>query len=830
MIQPDPRPVAALVAILLLLTAECGAQTLENGHIRLAVAPGEGVTVGCDPDGRGSYRPARAWIGPWGATEPGRITRTGQTLRAAGAVYVNLDVATGGYPGPFDHGADLPPNGSLGQSFVVEKGEGLLQRVWVLLTGEGRPDSAATLTLRRDGPGGPVLARRRVVPVPENEQVSLLPTELLPPSTYYLELGEKQGGVYWWSGRGDPYPKGTAFLDGQPVAGHDRCFGIQLADRGSLDWSAELRGAQLHGKLAVTRQERQGYRPTLALTFPWKRDGFDTDDTRWTPFRHLVTDSGSFLPVEAFKRLSRDWSLDKGATATRFHGTGGFDLLLPQLVTRMDADRIHFLLGDGGHVELLPHTDDLPAHFPRFFTSDASLDPRLNRFLWTFLTEISSTPCTLGFDAIKLCWTGGPVRDQFQRILLHFTHRVDADGYIWSRGESRGWDGSDCSRHDSRLYDTNAPFLLACGETYRWTGDRAFLDAALPTVRKATDYLLKPLHGREGLLTIDSPGHSGLPASSASSSYFDCIPAGYRDAYVNTFLVPALLSAADLERAAGNAPRAAELESLAALARRRFNETFWDTARGRYIGWIDVQGGRHDCGMTYVNTIAATHGLASAEQVGRMFRWMTDEPTASGKPDTFTRWIFAPRSNTEHCREQRNRYLYDEWCEDGGAILWTVYYEVMARARFLCADDAWRRFVQILDRSAMPDHLVGGSPLYRGEVNNHNERRGSVGVCGEFPESGLAPCAFLYAFVGARADRDGLYIRPRIPTPLSYVGVDGLFYRGHRLRITAHRDRLEILQAARPTLVIHYGPDGGAVITELMLAQHGPAQPAATRP
>ena len=598
--------------------------------------------------------------------------------------------------------------------------------------------------------------------------------------------------MYWWSSKHNVYPKGNAFIDGKPLAERDRCFGFQLADRGSVDWTAELRGRQLHCALAVTAQERKGYRPSLALTFPWRREGYDTGDTRSTPFRQLVTDSGYFLPVEAFKRLAWDWSLDKGAAETRFYGTGGFDLSLVhpqhQLRTRMDADRIHFLLGDGAQVDLLPHSEELPGYFPRFLTSDAAVNQRLNRFLWTFLTDVSSTPCTFAFDSAKLCWTGGPMHDQFQRILFHFTHRVDKDGYIWCRGESRGWNGSDCSDRDDRLYDSNAPFILTCWRIYSWTGDRRFLDAALPTVRKAADYLLDKMHGREGVLTIDSPEHSGVPSSSASSNYFDCIPSGYRDAYINAFFCAALQAAADLERASGNGVRAGELEKIIPLARQRFNETFWNSAAGRYISWIDVRGTRHDCGMTYVNTIAAAHGLANAQQAGRIFQWMSEEPTASGKRDTFSRWIFAPRSNTIHCAEQRNKYPYDEWCEDGGAILWTAYYEIMARAAFLGADDAWGRFVQILDRYAMPDHLAGGNPLYRGKVNNHNERRGSVGVWGEFPESGIAPCAFLYALVGVRAEADGLHVRPRIPKGLAYVGVDGMWYHGRRLKITAFRE------------------------------------------
>lgn len=795
--------------------AIAGSQTLENGYIRLRLSPDHRVAVAWDPAGRGSYPEAPSWLSPWGAAAAGKIELADNAVRATGDTYVNLEVATGGFPGPFDHGEDLPTGGTLGQTFTLHRGEGLVQSVWAFLTGEGRPDSAATLVLHRDGPDGPVLAQRRVVPVPENEQVPLVLPEPVAPGTFYLEISRKQGSVYWWSSRRDAWPNGMALLDRKPAAG-DRCFGYHLADRGIVDWSAELKGPRLDCRLVVRNQERKGYRPALAIAFPWQRDGYDTSDRRWTPFDYLFTDSGSFLPVEAFKRLSRDWALDKQAQSTRLAGTGGFDLRLGhsqrQLVTRMDSDRIHFLLANGDSVEVLPHADKAPADLPVFLVSDDSLAQQLNRFLWTFSTDVSSTPCTFAYDALKLCWTGGPVRDQFQRILLHFTHRIDDDGYVWSRGESRGWDGSDCSAHDGRLYDGNAPFIVACGLLFDWSGDRGFLDSALPAVRKAVGYLLDKLHGREGLLTLDSPEHSGVPATSLPGSYFDCIPAGYRDAYINVMFVPALEAAASLERAAGDVTRASQLESTAALARRQFNDTFWSESAGRYISWIDRQGTRHDCGMTYVNTMAATHGLASAEKVARIFRWMTTEPTAAGTPDTFSRWIFAPRSNTIHCHQQRNKYPFDQWCEDGGAILWTAYYEILARARFLGADNAWQRFRQILDRYAMPDHLVGGNPLYRGEINNHNQERGSVGIFGEFPESGLAPCAFLYAFLEPRVEPGGLRLHPKIPASLSFVGVDRLRYHGQQLKITAYRDHVQLQTNSRST-PLEYDGSGTVLIT-----------------
>ena len=156
---------------------------------------------------------------------------------------------------------------------------------------------------------------------------------------------------------------------------------------------------------------------------------------------------------------------------------------------------------------------------------------------WTFLTDVSSTPCTFAFDSAKLCWTGGPMHDQFQRILLHFTHRVDKDGYICVAA-SPGVGTAPIARTATIASTIPMRLLSWPAGGCTWTGDRRFLDSALPTVRKAADFLLGKMHGREGVLTIDSPEHSGVPSSSAASNYFDCIPAGYRDAYINAFFGP----------------------------------------------------------------------------------------------------------------------------------------------------------------------------------------------------------------------------------------------------------------------------------------------------
>lgn len=88
----------------------------------------------------------------------------------------------------------------------------------------GAPNAGVTLTLRREGPGGAVLARRRFEKITDNALTSLELPRPLPAGTYYLEQSEPVGTVGWWS-RGDDAAPGQAHADGAPAPG-DRALSL----------------------------------------------------------------------------------------------------------------------------------------------------------------------------------------------------------------------------------------------------------------------------------------------------------------------------------------------------------------------------------------------------------------------------------------------------------------------------------------------------------------------------------------------------------------------------------------------------------------------------
>ncbi|MBI2300600.1 MAG: hypothetical protein HYU66_16945 [Armatimonadetes bacterium] len=123
-----------------------------------------------------------------------------------------------------DTPARLEPGHTLGQSFTLDRPCSTAGGCFPTWSSTG---GSATLTLRRDGPEGGILASRRCRNVPDNTWLAVKPPQPLPPGRYYLELSEPTGTVGWWSHTGNVLPNGVAFADGRPVAG-DRTLRCDL--------------------------------------------------------------------------------------------------------------------------------------------------------------------------------------------------------------------------------------------------------------------------------------------------------------------------------------------------------------------------------------------------------------------------------------------------------------------------------------------------------------------------------------------------------------------------------------------------------------------------
>ncbi|WBB61622.1 family 78 glycoside hydrolase catalytic domain [Streptomyces sp. WMMC500] len=130
-------------------------------------------------------------------------------------------------PGPA--GPDpLRPGGTLGQLFASA---GPMAGVTVLLEVAAGEPAGCTMTLRRDGPDGAVVAVRELTDLRGDAfgsaQGRLDLGEPAGPGRYFLQLSAVRGSVGWQTAAytrpgQDGYPDGTAYANGEPVPAKDR--------------------------------------------------------------------------------------------------------------------------------------------------------------------------------------------------------------------------------------------------------------------------------------------------------------------------------------------------------------------------------------------------------------------------------------------------------------------------------------------------------------------------------------------------------------------------------------------------------------------------------
>jgi hypothetical protein len=803
-----------------------GAWSLRNGSFDVL---GEGPTIkrlAFDPSGRGAFgRNLVTDVSFEGirADVDCRGEATGNQVRIPNCRAV-VPVAVQNEDANFP--AQLGEGHTLGQSFEV--GEGVFSSIRVKLPTWHTADSGATLRLLRNGPEGEVVASRQLENVGDNSWQGLT-FEPQPPGLYYVQLSDPQGQIGWWSIDEDRVAGGQAYADGSAVEGCDRTIAV-TGERavGSAELTVKLTPKTLSLQLDVTPAANQQPRqwPLRWATF-WKHSGYDVSKEA-VPFYRFFTDNQRYMPVEQLKRSDIGGHLTfSGANWIEAEGTDNYDLRFSgrnmSLNWNMTEDELRLGFGiaptaeEGGRhttqveVRLLPRRDTIPDDWPAFQTPDPALTADLNRFFYerAFSYPASSGPSPwTEWSALIRYWFAGPLREGEKRGLEALV--VDDEGYVYTWGSAPGWPFPDPRKYDTRHFDTNARFILGAWRYACWRHDTEFLRSQAERLRRAMNYQLTTLGGRDGLIVTASEDVTGRHEG-VGNNYWDILPFGHLDAYANAVYYASLEAMAQLEELIGEmggidteSPRRSPsfYRRIAERTRAAYNETFWDEEKGRYIGCVDIDGERHDYGFTFVNLEAMAYGLASEEQARGIYHWMESEPTSTGEADTYTRWVFAPRATTIHNPKWGRDDSWNdppgpvepwwhfgwhgtdfgEQCQDGGAILYTSFYDLMARTRLLGPDNAWQRWEQILGRYREPDRLCGGAPLYRGEVPQR-VNPGWVGVDIPFPESGLVPTWFLYGLMGIEAKADGLHIRPQLPSDVPWLGIRNVSYGGLTLDV-----------------------------------------------
>ena len=378
------------------------------------------------------------------------------------------------------------------------------------------------------------------------------------------------------------------------------------------------------------------------------------------------------------------------------------------------------------------------------------------------------------------------------------------DGFIWATGSA--------PQHlDAQNHYTNNSVLIIAARDFLLTGNDTdgFLQLTnskkqvmIDKLRKAMDYMLTSLNGESGLMTIYDPRNNGTVYGMASN-YWDSLNFfGYNSAYENILFYQSVLAMADIESYLGNTAEADRYTTLAAKIRAKFNDYFWDGAKGRYITSVNVDGDVLDFGITFVNFMAVSAGLASEDQAKQIYDWVDGKRIVDGDTSTgadIYKFIVSARTNTVAIETVEvdglhywwynghsfNDVLPGHWGEygnqmqNGGTIFYTSYYDMLGRVRMLGGDNAIGRFNTIMAEF----HKDSLRRAPRPNPGNYYQ----VSIVGEFPESGLVPLSFLTGIIGVTPDVKGLKIESCLPSDMAFAGVAEYNYMDRKYSIEVNK-------------------------------------------
>ena len=439
---------------------------------------------------------------------------------------------------------------------------------------------------------------------------------------------------------------------------------------------------------------------------------------------------------------------------------------------------------------------------------------------------------------------------------------------------------------DTRHSNNNSIFISALRNDFDYTGDLEYLKENITKARKAINFYMqmydetRHLNDQSYLVGHDadktSIDQSHRTAMTLANGYWDVSFMTRYDFESNVYFYKALVDLAYLENilvqngiivdkslaAVKTADRdynhgiseytynAKTLNEIAELVvaelRKPTNDLdktgYWNEETGRFVGgYCDAENKWYDYGYVMWNLEAIYYGVATDEQAKSIMDWISgrriveaDKYGSQGKDIYF--FELAPRTNTYSDENQYDLSIFngsftDPNCafgetqiQNGGAVLYLTFFDLMARVETYGADDAYNRLLAVKDwymdiydyyvksdnYNENPDRFYwdyyqnnqwknANNKKYllqngvKGTIERGGQTAGAIGVDGEFLESFLVMSAIPYGFFGISTENGNtLKIAPSLPSKLNYWGMENLAYNGVKYDLTVFKNSVRI--------------------------------------
>ncbi len=442
------------------------------------------------------------------------------------------------------------------------------------------------------------------------------------------------------------------------------------------------------------------------------------------------------------------------------------------------------------------------------------------------------------------------------------------------------------STFDTRHTNNNTLLVSSLRTDYDYTGDLEFLKENITRARKAVNFFMQMYDVQRGLndqsYLVGHDGdktssfHSDQVAMSLANGYWDISFMPQYDFQSNMYFHQALVDLAHLETVLEQNGVTVD-KSLATVitADREFNHGtseynytaadlneiadrvltelrkptnnsdktgFWSEETGRFVaGYCDAENRWYDYGYTMWNMEAIYYGIATDEQAKSIMDWISGERIVAqdqygSQGEDIYYFEFAPRVNTYSPENQFDLSILNGFytnvpkveygitqVQNGGAIMYTSFYDLMSRVSTYGSDNAYSRLTDIKDwymdvydyykvsdnYNAHPDRFYWDY-YCKGQWDNPDGRTyypqngvkglaergnstGIVGLDGEFLESVLMIAAIPYGFFGIDCiGGEVLKIEPSLPEELDYWGIENLAFRSVKYDLTVFENSVQI--------------------------------------
>ena len=442
------------------------------------------------------------------------------------------------------------------------------------------------------------------------------------------------------------------------------------------------------------------------------------------------------------------------------------------------------------------------------------------------------------------------------------------------------------STFDTRHSNNNSILISSLRTDYDYTGDLEYLKENITRARKAMNFFMQMYDAQRGLNNQSylvghdsdktSTFHSDQVAMSLANGYWDISFMPQYDFQSNMYFYDALVDLAYLEnvleqngitvdkslatvltadREYNNGTSeydytAAQLNEIAdrvlSELRKSTNDSdktgVWSDETGRFVaGYCDAEDKWYDYGYTMWNMEAIYYGIATEAQAKSIMDWISGERIVEqdqygSQGEDIYYFEFAPRVNTYSPEDQFDLSILNGFytnisqveygvtqVQNGGAIMYTSFYDLMGRIATYGEDDAYSRLMEIKDwymdvydyyktsdnYNAHPDRFYwdyyckgqwenpDGVTYYpQNGAKGYAERgntTGIIGIDGEFLESLLMIAAIPHGFFGIDSiGGDVLRIEPSLPSKLDYWGMENLMFNSAKYDLTVFENAVQI--------------------------------------